>query len=183
MRIPEINPADASPSIREALEALPPLSLFRAVAHAEGAFGPWLAFGGALLSQLELDPGLRELAILQVAHQEGSDYEWAQHVVIAERLGVRAAQIAAIEAGLFDEAVFEEGERLALAAVREIGIDGAGSVETVEALASVLGTRALVEFILVVGHYTSIARLVATLDISVDPAADLAVVELADGQR
>ena len=69
--------------VREALEAVPPLNVFRMTANAETAFRPWLAFGGALLSSLELDPRVRELVILRVARLCGSEYEWVQHVPIA----------------------------------------------------------------------------------------------------
>jgi aminoglycoside phosphotransferase (APT) family kinase protein len=68
------------------------------VAHAETAYGPWLGYGGALLTELELDPLLRELAILQVAKQVGSEYEWVQHDGITRAVGGTAEQVAAVEA-------------------------------------------------------------------------------------
>ena len=53
--------------MRDALERAPPLNIFRMMANAETAFRPWLRWGATLLSDLELDPLLRELAILRVA--------------------------------------------------------------------------------------------------------------------
>ena len=50
MRVPAMDQHEAPPAVRQALEALPDLGLFRVVAHAEGVFGPWLAYGGALLT-------------------------------------------------------------------------------------------------------------------------------------
>ena len=44
--------------MREALDALPPLNIFRMLAHADSAFIPYLGLGGVLLTQLELDPKL-----------------------------------------------------------------------------------------------------------------------------
>ena len=66
-RLPYYDPDGAPDSVREVLQGTP-LGLLRIVAHAESAFNPWLKYGGALLTRLQLDPLLRELAILQVAH-------------------------------------------------------------------------------------------------------------------
>ena len=63
-RLPYVNPATAPDPVREALDALPPLNVFRMVAHAETAFRPWLRFGGALLGAASLDPLLRELTVV-----------------------------------------------------------------------------------------------------------------------
>jgi 4-carboxymuconolactone decarboxylase len=82
-RLPLVEPAEG--------ESPAPLQLFRLVAHAESAYGSWLRYGGALLTQLELDPLLRELAILQVARRVGSEYEWVQHDPIARALGATDA--------------------------------------------------------------------------------------------
>jgi 4-carboxymuconolactone decarboxylase len=66
-RIEPIDPATAPDDVREALDNLPPLNIFRTLAHAETAFRPFLRFGGAVLGQMSLDPVVRELAILTVA--------------------------------------------------------------------------------------------------------------------
>jgi alkylhydroperoxidase family enzyme len=68
------------------------LNLFRMLAHAETTGKRVLSLGNALLSQLELLPKLRELAILQVAHESGADYEWIQHVPLALSAGVTQAR-------------------------------------------------------------------------------------------
>ena len=96
-RLPYVDPAAASPPVREALDALPPLNIFRMLAHADSAFVPYLGLGGVLLAQLELDPRLRELAILLVAAHTGAEYEWIQHVGISRALGIRDEQISAVQ--------------------------------------------------------------------------------------
>ena len=85
--------------MREALDALPQLNIFKMLAHADTAFIPYLRLGGALLAQLELDPKLRELVILLVAKHTGAEYEWIQHAAIARALGIPDEQITAIENG------------------------------------------------------------------------------------
>ncbi|MGI8595750.1 MAG: carboxymuconolactone decarboxylase family protein [Thermoleophilaceae bacterium] len=64
-RLPYFDPDTASPDVAEAYSALPALNVFGMVAHAQTAFRPWLRFGSALLTELELDPVLRELSILE----------------------------------------------------------------------------------------------------------------------
>src|SRR2546421_12080599 len=96
-RLPYVDPSEAPERVREALDALPPLNVFRMTANAETAFRPWLAFGGALLSSLELDARLRELVILHVARLSGADYERVQHVPIALAAGATERGLAAVE--------------------------------------------------------------------------------------
>ena len=54
-RLPYVDPATASPEVRDALERAPALNIFRMMANAETAFRPWLRWGATLLSELELD--------------------------------------------------------------------------------------------------------------------------------
>lgn len=183
MRIAPIDPATAPAHVGEALRALPDLGLFRLVAHAQTAFRPWLELGGALLGTLELDPRLRELVILQVARQEGSDYEWAQHEVIAERLGVAVEQLVALQRDDLTDPSFGDIERLVLRAVGELGRPGGAGADTVAALSQTLSPRTIVELVLVAGHYTTIARLIASFAVPVDEPAQLAVVDAARARR
>jgi len=95
-RIDPVDPAQTPDDVRVALENLPPLNIFRTLAHAETAFRPFLRFGGAVLGEMTLDPVVRELAILTVAKEAEADYEWVQHVAIAKHVGTTDPQIAAL---------------------------------------------------------------------------------------
>src|SRR5439155_510112 len=84
-----------------------------------------------LLSSLELDSRLRELAILRVGRLERAEYEWVQHVPIARAVGASDEEIAAIERGDLDDGALDEQTRAVLAftteAVQEVrASDGAG---------------------------------------------------------
>jgi 4-carboxymuconolactone decarboxylase len=152
----------------------PPLKLFRIVAHAETAYGPWLGYGGALLTQLELDPLLRELAILQVARQVGSHYEWVQHDPIARTVGATGDQIDAIQAGRDDDPAFDADQSLVLRITRTVVKEGAATEEQVAELSDRLGTRQVVELLLVIGNYTAIAMLIASTGLEPDPPITVA---------
>jgi alkylhydroperoxidase family enzyme len=160
-RIPYRDPDDAPEPIREVI-AETPLALLRIVAHADTAFEPWLRYSNALLRRLELDPLLRELAILQVAHLSGSEYEWTQHVPIAQSFGASGEAIAAIEAGRGEDESLADEHRAILSFTRDVVLDGAAG-EAVEAMRSSLGERQLVELLLVIGNYLGLARLIATV--------------------
>src|SRR5271155_3510491 len=92
-RLPFVDPDSAPDSIREVITGTP-LSLLGMIAHAESAFLPWIRYSTALLTRLELDPLLREFAILQVARLARSPYEWVQHVAIARSVGASEEQLA-----------------------------------------------------------------------------------------
>src|SRR2546430_9620044 len=99
-RLPYVDPDRAPQPVREVLEAMPPLNVFRMMANAETAFRPWMRWGGVLLNDLALDPLLRELAILHVAAlTPPADYEWVQHAPIARSVAPTDEQVEALQHG------------------------------------------------------------------------------------
>jgi len=168
-RLPYADPSAASEPVREALDALPSLNIFRMVANAETAFRPWLRLGGALLSSLELDARLRELAILRVGQLERAEYEWVQHVPIARSVGATDAEIAAIERDDVESEDLDAATRAVLRftteAVRDVRVSD-------EALAEVrergLSPRQVVELLLVISYYMGVARVAESAGIEVD---------------
>lgn len=176
-RVPYVDPAGAPPPVREALELLPPLNIFRTLAHAETAFRPYLRFGAAILGELKLDPRLRELAILQVAALAEAEYEWVQHVAIGRHVGVTDEQIAAVERGDLGAGCFGEPERAVLAFTAEAVRGPRVAEETWGAVSAVLTPREIVELLLTVGSYLMLARVMTVLEIEVDPPAGDEVVD------
>lgn len=176
-RLPYVDPATAPPAVREALEALPPLNIFRLAAHAESALRPFLRLGGALLTQAALDARLRELAILRVAARSGARYEWVQHAAIATAVGVSEEQVAALERGDIAADCFDDDERLILAFTTEVLEDVGASQATFERVNVRFSPREIVELILTVGYYMMIARLMETAQIDLDEPAGTAVME------
>jgi AhpD family alkylhydroperoxidase len=175
-RLPYVDPATAPPEVREALEAIPPLNIFRTLAHAETAFRPALRFGGALLTQGELDNRLRELAILRVAAQDEAEYEWIQHAAIARVVGATDDQVAAIERGDIEADCFDETDRLVLRFASEV-IEGGASEGTFAAANERFSPREIVELLLAVGFYMMLARVMRSVDIDLDAPAGSAVVD------
>jgi alkylhydroperoxidase family enzyme len=172
-RIPYVDPETASEPVREALERLPALNIFRMLANAETAFRPFLRFGDTLLSGLELDGLLRELAILRVARlTPHAEYEWVQHVPIARAVGADDDQVAALERDDIEADCFDAAQRAVLRFTTEVVRDAHATDETFGELSALLPPRQIVELLLVIGQYMMLARVMATLELELDePAA------------
>lgn len=175
MRIPDPSPLrDAT---AHTLSVLPPLQVFRAIAHAPTVLDPWLGLGGALLTSLNLDPVLRELAIIEVAIGTACDYERRQHELIGQGVGVTDEQIAALgRRDLDDAALRPHGPMLSV--VAEVVADHGCSEASMSSLRQVLPDRDVVELLLVIGYYIGLAVLINALDIETEPPDGLAVLGL-----
>jgi AhpD family alkylhydroperoxidase len=178
-RLPYVDPASASPEVREALEVLPPLNIFRTVAHADTAVRPLLRLGGAILGQGELDPRRRELAILRTAAVTGAEYEWIQHESIARGVGASEEQIAAVKAGDLEAAGFDEDDRLVLRCAEELLRNDAIGEATLASARERLSDREILELILAVGYYRMLAGVMNSVAIDLDEPLGDAVVESA----
>ena len=162
----------ASDKVREALEALPPLNIFRTLAHAETALRPFLRFGGAVLGRLQLDPLVRELVILTVAREAEAEYEWIQHVAIAKTVGATDEQIAALEAADGGGAAFDEAQRAAIEFACAVVRGPRVPDDVFEHVRERLSEREIVELLLTIGDYWMLARVMTVLEIDLDqPAA------------
>lgn len=171
-RLPYVDPENSAEKVRPVLEALPVrLNVFRMLAHAETNFRPMLRLGTSILSEQKLAAKLRELAILRVAQLSAARYEWVQHVPIALLTGATEAQIDALERGTVDGSCFDAEERAVLRFTDEVVRDVRVSDETFSTLAERLGSREIVELILAVGFYMTMARLMEATEIDLDPPA------------
>ncbi|HEX3317276.1 MAG TPA: carboxymuconolactone decarboxylase family protein [Solirubrobacteraceae bacterium] len=172
-RVPYVDPASAPAPVREALEAVPPLNVFRTMAHAQTAFRPWLRWAGVLLRDLALDPVLRELAILRVARlTPHAEYEWVQHVPIAVAVGATQEQVDALERDQAEAACFDDLQRAVLRFTTEVVRDARASDAAFTACSSALSSREIVELLMVIGQYMMLGRVMATTDIDLDEPAD-----------
>ncbi len=173
-RLPYVDAAGAPEPVRDALERVPPLNIFRMMANADTAFRPWLRWGATLLGQLQLDPLLRELAILRVARlTPHAEYEWVQHVPIARAVGATDEQVSALERGETEAACFSDDQRTVLRFTTEVVRDAQASDATLAALTGMLSAREVVELLMVIGQYMMVARVMATTRMELDEPAGL----------
>src|SRR5437762_7185383 len=90
--------ADFEPALKKRLEALwgTPPNLYRALANHPGLVAAWTEFSKMLRHDTRTPRALRELVILRGGQLMRSEYEWAQHLPMARKAGVREAQINAL---------------------------------------------------------------------------------------
>ncbi|HKN95227.1 MAG TPA: carboxymuconolactone decarboxylase family protein [Thermoleophilaceae bacterium] len=168
-RLPYADPDRLPDRAREALDGMPPLGVFRMMANAETAFRPWARWGGVLLSELALDPLLRELAILRVSRlTPHAEYEWVQHEPIARGVGATDDQVAALERDDVEAGCFSDAERTVLRFTTEFVLDARVSDQTFEAAKALLSAREMVELMMVIGQYSMLARVMATTELDLD---------------
>lgn len=176
--IPYANLDHSPQEVREAFARMPcKLNVMKMLANAACDFVPCMRLGGAILGRQKLKAIHREFVILLVSSLEGGSYEWVQHGPIAESAGCRKAQIAAIESGRLDDAVFNESEKALLRFVREVVKNVRADEETVRNAAMYFSPQEIVEIIVTCGFYMMLARLTETTRTENDSPSGTAVVE------
>jgi len=163
---------------RDALAQAPVLlNIFKMMANADTCIVPVTRLGGAILSRQKLDAKLRELVILQVAHIEGGEYEWIQHVPIAISVGATQAQVDAIKGQALDSPSLTPLERLTLRFTEQVINRVKAEESIVRELMQSLSPREIVELIFVIGFYMMAARLTETTRTDLDPPAGTKVLD------
>ena len=177
-RIPLVDVESAPEEVQAAFRQLPvQLNIFRMMAHAPTSFRPLLRLGSSILAAQQLDPELREYAILMAAQSFGGRYEWIQHVPIAEACGATAEQIEAVEKSDLAAACFDEKEKAFLAFVDESAKKVRAGDATFAAMKAHFSDREIVETILTIGYYQMMARLTECTDTEIEEAAGTKVVD------
>jgi 4-carboxymuconolactone decarboxylase len=177
--IPYVDPESAPETMRKALTVVPPLNVFRMLANSEAGFWPYVDYNAALLAKLDLDPVMRELAILRVAALDRCEYERVHHEGIARQVGASDEQIAR---AVDPAARAEDLEGLVYEVAGGVVGDNRAPRAAVVALNDRLGPGQVVELMMAVTHYHGLAALVATVEMEIEEADGLSVLAgAADG--
>jgi alkylhydroperoxidase family enzyme len=166
-RIPYPDLATLDPSTTAFLEKLPPLNIFRMMAHGEGLVAPFTRLGNHLLFKTELDPVLRELAIIRVGVLSGADYEVFQHERIARQLGMSDALIAAVREGP-DDPAFDDLQRLVVHFTDDVVANVRAGDATFVPLLERLSVRAAQELVMTIGFYMAVSRFLETFGVDIE---------------
>jgi len=108
-----------------------------------------------------IPPRLSEFAILVTAQHWKAHYEWAAHVGIAERQGVKPETIRDLRAGR-SPAKAPKDERALHAFIKELYRDRRVSERTYKSVNALLGDAGTVELVGLLGYYAMVAM---TLDV------------------
>lgn len=167
-RVPYVDPADLAESDRPLLDQ--PINLFRALANSPDGLRHFLQFGQWIRHGCELEPRLRELAILQIGYLTASAYEFSHHVKVGRDFGVSDSDIEAVIADT-ERRPHDLGpvERAVLRGAREITTDQALSTATWRELTGALGYARLVDLVIVASFYNAVIRILGSLQVDVEP--------------
>lgn len=161
---------DSLPETMRRMLAGTPLNVVRMGAHASPElFEAQGKLGYAIASPDVLDPRIREATILRVAHLSQSEYELHHHVPLARAAGLTDAELAAIAAADYTSL----DPRLAAVCrfTDEVVRQMTPSDATLAALRAQVPDQVLVNLVLTIGCYMSIARLVAVTGVEPDGSA------------
>ncbi|QMU75048.1 carboxymuconolactone decarboxylase family protein [Streptacidiphilus sp. PB12-B1b] len=147
-----------------------PSNLTRAVLLLDDRLAGLLPESANALRATDLDPAWREAAILRVAALSYSAYERFQHLDQARAAGWSEQQISDIESGRFGRLDAEVAALLTFVDACVAGTDTTD--ETFGSARAVLTDRQLVNVIVLVGHYMTVARITGILRIELDDAPD-----------
>src|ERR1043166_9562843 len=109
----------------------------------------------------------RELGILRGAQVSASEYEWAQHLRMARKAGVREAQIAAL-AGWRASPEFDAKEKAALQLAESV-TSGRVSDEVYREAMRHLDQHDYVELAVTAGFYAMVARVLDAMGVELEP--------------
>src|ERR1700741_1237305 len=114
--MPPVPLAQFEPALKKRLEELwgTPPNLYKALANHPRLVAAWSEFSRTLRHDTRTPRALRELVILRGGQLMRSEYEWAQHLPMARKAGVREAQITALAAWRSSKE-FDAREKAALA--------------------------------------------------------------------
>src|SRR5262245_57935343 len=158
------------PEIVQQRLASVPLNVVRICAHAHlDLFEAQGALGRAVANPEALEPRLRETVILRVAHLSNSAYELHHHVPLGRSVGLSDAELKAIETRSYRTL-----DPLLAAAARftdEVVLHLSPSDETLANLRKHASDTIVVNIVLAIGCYMSLARLIAVTGIELDSSA------------
>ena len=115
----------------------------------------------------KLDPAIRETAILTTAKELNNSYEWAQHEPVALEAGVRDEVIDAILSGKGPMGLPAK-EGIFIQAAKELVRDATLNKKTFQALEHLLGVEQTIDFLVTVGYYSMVARVISALEVDFD---------------
>jgi 4-carboxymuconolactone decarboxylase len=166
-RIPYPDPAKQSEAVRATL-ARAPINIMKMVANAsEPVFNGFGQFSGAFYQPSELDPMLREVAILRVGYLSKSAYEIFHHEGLGRQIGLSDGQIAAIKAGRPSGAL-TPAQAAVMAFADDVIVNIRAGDATLAAVRAHLSDQAVVDLILVIGLYMTVSRLLETAGVELD---------------
>lgn len=168
-RLPYIERADLPAEHQDLIKR--EITLYKQLAHSPAMLRAFQGLGYNIRFGSRMDARLRELAILQVGWLARSAYEWSHHIKIAYDFGLTDADIQGLiddDAGL--PTTLDPLARTIVGAAREVTRDGRVSDASFQAMQAAMDNDQLVDLIVTMSFYNAVVRVLASLQIDVEPA-------------
>ncbi len=166
-RLPYPDPDKLTPQVRQMLEDRLPLNFFKMLGHAPSFMPGWFTLGRGILYEAELDPALRELAIIKVGSLCNCEYELHQHRRLAASIGLPAEKIAAAT-GDPGSSVFDKREQIVLLFAEQLVRQVKAEHDVFTAAVAELGQRQVMELMITVGFYMMAARIMENTEVDLE---------------
>jgi alkylhydroperoxidase family enzyme len=144
-----------------------PLNIFATLAHHPAVLKRFLTYAGYFLNKGLLPPREREIVILRVGWNCGSVYEFGQHTVIGERVGVTRDEVAALTKDPSAHRWSEYDADL-IAMCDELCDDNCVTDATWARLATRWNQAELTELVMVAGTYRLVSGYLNTMGVQLD---------------
>ncbi|MDP3163138.1 MAG: carboxymuconolactone decarboxylase family protein [Reyranella sp.] len=165
-RVPYFDVETATGKHAEFLTKLnPTLNIYKMLANSEYGMKGFIRMGNALLYKGELEPSLRELAIIRVGRLSRAAYEVFQHERIGREVGVTEDKIAALRDATIESAAFNDNEKAVLRYADDVVRNVKASDKTLKAVQAFLTPGALVELTLTIGYYMMVCRFLESMGV------------------
>jgi len=161
--------AEFEPVLKKRLEELwgTPPNLYRALGNHPALVAAWTEFSKMLRYDTRTPRALRELVILRGAQLMRSEYEWAQHLAMARKSGVREAQIAEL-AQWRTSKEFDAREKAAIALGEDVTRGKVSDAVHAEAMRH-FDHHDYVELAAVAAFYAMVGRMLDAMGVELEP--------------
>ena len=160
--------AEFEPKLRRRLEQLwgEPVNLYRLLGNHPALVAAWAEFFNSIRHEAKTARALREIMILRTAQIARSEYEWAHHLVMARKAGVREAQVGEL-ANWRESTQFDGRERAALALTEAVTACNVSDEVHAEAKRH-FDDAEYVELCLTAAAYAMVSRMLDALRVELD---------------
>jgi alkylhydroperoxidase family enzyme len=167
--MPRVPLAQFEPALQKRLEELwgTPPNLYQALANHPRLVAAWTEFSKTLRHDTRTPRALRELVILRGAQLMRSEYEWAQHLPMARKAGVREEQIRNLAAWR-TSSHFDAREKAALA-LGEAVTQGHVSDGVYAEAKRQFDDHDYVELAIVASFYAMVGRMLDAMGVQLEP--------------
>jgi 4-carboxymuconolactone decarboxylase len=144
-----------------------PLNIFGTIAHHPRLLKRFMNFAGLFLNKGLLPAREREIVILRVGWNCQSVYEFGQHTVIGQRVGLSMTEIDALTKNS-NEYNWSDRDVALIAMSDELCADNCVSDATWKSLTTYWKTDELIELVMVAGTYRLVSGFLNTMGVELD---------------